>query len=410
MGACGSKGKINTGEVDYSHFEQQRCIGRGGFGKVHAVTKLSDPRKGEYFAIKTLEKDQIIQTNTYAEVHRELNLLKNLNHQVICNGHYAFQDARHLYLVMDLVMGGDMRVHINAERKAKENFAYNDILYFTSHLLVALNFCHDRNILHRDIKPDNILICDGGNLKLTDFGISHKLKAKDAFCTMSSGTLEYMAPEIRKAGHNHTYPSEVYSFGVYLYELMYLNLPKATGDFSKLEADAKTEADPQMKALKAFTLKCVEPLPEDRFQTIFDAQKHETFGDADFTQFGKENFPIKPTYKPDVDRVNVQDHAKQEDLMAAFGGEDEETKPQIEDKFQQRFSGYGWNNVLRRELSRSARSSIVQGIKSLTSSGKSRKTGINYTPESDNIKTNCPNEAPRSFREGRRKSHLGLQA
>ena len=61
-----------------------------------------------------------------------------------------------------------------------------------------------------------------GKLKLTDFGIAHKLKSKEAMCHNSSGTLEYMAPEVRKEGHAHTFPSDLYSIGIYLYELILL--------------------------------------------------------------------------------------------------------------------------------------------------------------------------------------------
>ncbi len=70
-----------------SHFELQRCIGRGGFGKVNAITKLSDPHKSEWFAVKALDKRHVIKTNMFAEVHRELAFLKSIHNPFICNGH-----------------------------------------------------------------------------------------------------------------------------------------------------------------------------------------------------------------------------------------------------------------------------------------------------------------------------------
>ncbi|GMH95541.1 hypothetical protein TL16_g13185 [Triparma laevis f. inornata] len=325
-----------------------------------------------------------------------------------------------MYLVMDLVTGGDMRVHINEKSKGRKMFSSNDVVYFISHLLVALEFCHNRNVLHRDIKPDNILICESGTLKLTDFGISHKLKSRESFCIMSSGTLEYMAPEILKKGHEHSWPSELYSVGVYMYELLLLSLPNELGNFSKLEDSAKAEKDPKIKGIKEFALKCLEPLPDDRFQTVKDAYANEMFEGADMKDWGKDSYPVKVSFKPDVSHTNVQDNAKQEDLMSAFGGEDDDDKPKIEEKFQTKFKSYGWNNMLKKESSlRSGRSSLIMGLRSIQNSGRisigkagnaAAKTAMKYSPETDNVKSDCPNQAPRSYREGRRNSDLGLAA
>jgi len=198
MGACGSKSDdSNNLWVDMSHFRVERCIGRGGFGKVNAVMKLSKPGDHTMYAMKALEKDVVVEKNMFDEVHGELDFLRTLRNPNICNGYYAFQDNNHLYLVLDLSMGGDMHVHIDRHREAKNHFNMEEVRYFAASLALALDYCHSKLILHRDIKPDNILVDANGHLRITDFGISAKLASADAKCTNSSGTLQYMAPEIR---------------------------------------------------------------------------------------------------------------------------------------------------------------------------------------------------------------------
>lgn len=203
-------------------------------------------------------------------------------------------------------------------------------------------------------------------------------------------------------------------------QLLLLSLPNELGNFSKLEDSAKAEKDPKMKAIKEFALKCLEPLLDDRFQTVKDAYANEMFEGADMKDWGKDSYPVKVSFKPDVSHTNVQDNAKQEDLMSAFGGEDDDDKPKIEEKFQTKFKSYGWNNMLKKESSlRSGRSSLIMGLKSIQNSGRisigkagnaAAKTAMKYSPETDNVKTDCPNQAPRSYREGRRNSDLGLAA
>ncbi len=133
--------------------------GRGGFGKVNAVTKLEDsgPDGGTMYAMKALEKNQIVVTNMISEVLRELTFLKTLCSPHICNGHYAFQDSKHLYLVMDLSLGGDMRVHLKSNFNAQKKFTEKQAKYFLSSLIVALEYCHKNLVLHRDIKVSSCM-------------------------------------------------------------------------------------------------------------------------------------------------------------------------------------------------------------------------------------------------------------
>ena len=104
--------------------------------------------------------------------------------------HFAFQDRENLYLVMDLLLGGDLRYHIARQRK----FSENETKFFVGCLLLALEVVHGNVIIHRDIKPENLVFDSEGFLRLTDFGIARFWSPDNA--SETSGTPGYMAPEV----------------------------------------------------------------------------------------------------------------------------------------------------------------------------------------------------------------------
>jgi serine/threonine protein kinase len=127
--------------------------------------------------------------------------------------HYAFQDHDNLYLVMDLLTGGDLRYHI----ARKKRFSEEESKFFICCILLGLDYIHHNNILHRDIKPENLVLDDKGYLRITDFGIAkyyHKENSSE-----TSGTPGYMSPEVM-CGQNHTIAVDYFALGVIAYEFM----------------------------------------------------------------------------------------------------------------------------------------------------------------------------------------------
>lgn len=104
--------------------------------------------------------------------------------------HFAFQDRDNLFLVMDLLLGGDLRYHIARKRK----FTETETKFFICCLLQALEVVHNCGIIHRDIKPENLVFDGDGYLRLTDFGIARYWSPDNA--SETSGTPGYMAPEV----------------------------------------------------------------------------------------------------------------------------------------------------------------------------------------------------------------------
>jgi len=130
----------------------------------------------------------------------------------------AFQNRENLYLVMDLLQGGDLRYHIGLRR----TFTEEQTKFFVTCIIMGLEFLHKNNIVHRDIKPENLVFDENGYLRITDFGIARYLKSENSQDT--SGTPGYMAPEVM-CRQNHSYAADYYAVGVIVYECMFGRRP-----------------------------------------------------------------------------------------------------------------------------------------------------------------------------------------
>ncbi len=185
-------------------------IGRGGFGK---VWKVRLKKANELFALKEMSKVKIIDRRSEISIMSERNLLSTLHHSFIVNMHFAFQDFYNLYLVMDLLTGGDLRYHIAHKR----TFTETQTKFIIANMLLALEYIHNKNIIHRDIKPENLVLESNGYVRITDFGVA-KINEEDN-SSETSGTPGYMAPEVILV-QNHSFPSDFFALGVIGYEFM----------------------------------------------------------------------------------------------------------------------------------------------------------------------------------------------
>ncbi|CAD8087136.1 unnamed protein product [Paramecium sonneborni] len=200
----------NDIEIGRGNFKFHFVLGKGGFGKVWRVEMI---KTHKLFAMKEMSKAKVLAKKSVNSVMNERTLLTQLKHPFIANIHYAFQDRENLYLVMDLLTGGDLRYHIGKMRK----FSEQHTKFVIASMLVALEYLHKNGIIHRDIKPENIVLDKKGYPRLTDFGIARVIKPENSQET--SGTPGYMAPEVMFR-QNHSFGVDHFALGVMAYEFM----------------------------------------------------------------------------------------------------------------------------------------------------------------------------------------------
>jgi serine/threonine protein kinase len=160
-----------------------------------------------------MSKVRIIDRHSEKSIKGEREFLSILLHPFIVNMVCSFQDYDNLYLVMDLLTGGDLRYHICKQRK----FPESQTKFFIACIILGLEYCHRNKIIHRDIKPENLVLDSNGYVHITDFGIAKIQQNHNSKET--SGTPGYMSPEVM-CGQDHTILVDYFAIGVMGYEFM----------------------------------------------------------------------------------------------------------------------------------------------------------------------------------------------
>ena len=192
-------------------FEVIKVLGRGTFGKVCLVKYL--PTK-EIFAMKTMKKDVLLDNELVQSTILEKKILETIDHPFLVKLIFCFQTEERVYFVMPFIKGGELFKHL----RQVNTFSEKEVRFYSACLGLALDYLHKKQILYRDIKPENILIDEDGYLKLIDFGLAKKVKKYEK-ATSFCGTPEYLAPEIISR-EGHSTPADWWSYGVLIYEML----------------------------------------------------------------------------------------------------------------------------------------------------------------------------------------------
>lgn len=212
---------INELVLSYYSFENFELIANGNYGPVYKCDSKIDDKltKSNKVVMVQYYKERVLLSRSLYSVMNELVYYKknNFKSKFIINAKYAFQDKYSFYLIQEYVEGGDLRYHLNrhviTENKAK---------FLIACLIIGVEFLHKRGYVHRNLKPENLILDSNGYLKINDMKLLREASKANYFDT--SGTPGYMAPEILFR-QNHGCCSDIFSIGIVAYEMMFNKLP-----------------------------------------------------------------------------------------------------------------------------------------------------------------------------------------
>ncbi|CAH2259121.1 jg9976 [Pararge aegeria aegeria] len=214
-----SEDNVNPGQckrLGPQDFELRKVLGKGGYGKVFQVRKITGQDAGAHFAMKVLKKASIVRNQKdTAHTKAERNILEAVKHPFIVELVYAFQTGGKLYLILEYLSGGELFMHLEREGIFLEDTA----CFYLSEIILALEHLHSLGIIYRDLKPENVLLDAQGHVKLTDFGLCKEHIQEGIVTHTFCGTIEYMAPEIlTRSGHGKAV--DWWSLGALMYDML----------------------------------------------------------------------------------------------------------------------------------------------------------------------------------------------
>ena len=254
-------------------------IGSGGMGVVHRVLDLKTDQE---VAMKILREGLSSSGKAIDRFFREARIAATLHHQNIVNilDYNISNNFGQSYIAMEYVDGFSLRDIIEQKFSETVDITMGDVLQtldWTSQLSDALDATHQKGIIHRDIKPDNILISSSQKVKITDFGIVHIEEATFTPTGALIGTPRYMSPEQVHGGRIDS-RSDIYAVGIILYESLIGSPPFISGDISYQQVNVQPTAPRDIcpaipEVVNKIIMKCLEKAPGERYQSALEIKQ-----------------------------------------------------------------------------------------------------------------------------------------
>ncbi|XP_075404130.1 serine/threonine-protein kinase MRCK gamma [Tenrec ecaudatus] len=305
--------KVKELRLQREDFEILKVIGRGAFGEV-AVVRQRD--SGQIFAMKILHKWDMLKRAETACFREERDVLVKGDSRWVTALHYAFQDEECLYLVMDYYAGGDLLTLLS---RFEDRLPPELAQFYLAEMVLAIHSLHQLGYVHRDIKPDNILLDMNGHVRLADFGSCLRLNNSGMVdSSVAVGTPDYISPEILQAmeeGKGHYGPQcDWWSLGVCAYELLFGETPfyaeslvETYGKIMNHEDHLQFPEDaPDVPASACDLIRQLLCGQEERLGRggLGDFQKHPFFEGVDWERLATSTAPYIPELRGPVDTSN----------------------------------------------------------------------------------------------------------
>jgi len=334
----------HSGRVTAETFQRLKLIGRGDVGKVYLVKHIETKK---FFAMKILDKHEMIKRNKVKRVLTEREILATSSHPFIVTLYWSFQSTDKLYFIMDYCGGGEFFRML--QRQHGKCLPEDSVRFYSSEVLLALEYLHMLGFIYRDLKPENILLHETGHIMLTDFDLSKaaatsvnpqvikkmfsqapEIYSKPELVTNSFvGTAEYIAPEVIQ-GYGQSSSVDWWTFGILMFEMLYGVTPyrgKSQDDtFTQiLNGEIKFPEHhlyPVSSNCKSLIKKLLAPDPKKRLGSVHgatDIKKHKFFdGKINFTLIRNITPPIIPKMSHSLDTSNFRAIKDDEEIENHF--------------------------------------------------------------------------------------------
>ncbi|XP_036013164.1 rho-associated protein kinase 2 isoform X2 [Mus musculus] len=306
--------KIRGLQMKAEDYDVVKVIGRGAFGEVQLVRHKASQK---VYAMKLLSKFEMIKRSDSAFFWEERDIMAFANSPWVVQLFCAFQDDRYLYMVMEYMPGGDL-VNLMSNYDVPEKWAK----FYTAEVVLALDAIHSMGLIHRDVKPDNMLLDKHGHLKLADFGTCMKMDETGmVHCDTAVGTPDYISPEVLKSqGGDGYYGRECdwWSVGVFLFEMLVGDTPfyadSLVGTYSKIMDHKNSLCFPEDTEISKHAKNLICAFLTDREvrlgrNGVEEIKQHPFFKND---QWNWDNIretaaPVVPELSSDIDSSNFDD-------------------------------------------------------------------------------------------------------
>jgi serine/threonine protein kinase len=260
---------LEVGSTFAGRYRIIKELGKGGMGTVYEV---QDNNVNEKIALKVFKLDVSVDVTTLDRFRNEIIIASKISHPNVCRMYDFKQDAGFNYITMEYISGEDLKSMINQEGQ----LSVKKTLDIAEQICEGLSAAHRIGVVHRDLKPQNIMFDRHGEVRIMDFGLARSIEAKGITDTgMLIGTPEYMSPE-QAMSKDVDQRADVYSLGVVLFEMLTGTLPFEGETAASLVLKHKTEPPPNPRVmnrnipeeLNSLILKCLEKSRKARFQDM----------------------------------------------------------------------------------------------------------------------------------------------
>lgn len=208
---------LRSEKMTLDDFHLLKVLGKGTFGKV-MLAKFK--KTGEVVALKILKKEVIVAKDEVAHTLTENRVLRTMVHPFLTELKYSFQTKERLIFVMEYVNGGELFFHLSKERVFSEDRSR----FYASEIILAVKYLHEKKVIYRDLKLENLLLDSEGHIKIADFGLCKEDVSHGATTKTFCGTPEYLAPEVLEDS-DYGPAVDWWGVGVVMYEMLCGRLP-----------------------------------------------------------------------------------------------------------------------------------------------------------------------------------------